>query len=151
MMFLSKVVSRSGKREDVIEFMQVAGFSYGIAIVFSFRIESSKCPLKKKFIGSKKPLAHICEPTILVFWTKLGGGSSWERRGKWHGGWYLDGKLTWNPDRRLAWGLNFWALFLRIFPRRCRTANVSRKKWEASWALNWFENAFAFAVSTSRL
>jgi len=31
MMFLSKVVSRSGKREDVIEFMQVAGFSYGIA------------------------------------------------------------------------------------------------------------------------
>ena len=64
-MFLSKVVSRSGKREDVIEFMQVAGFAYGIAIVFSFRIESSKCPLKKMFIGSKKPLAHICDDSRL--------------------------------------------------------------------------------------
>ena len=62
--FLLQVVSRSGKREDIIEFMQVK--------------------------DSKSPVNIVS----LVAWKKLGGGSSWERRDKWHGGWYLDSKLT---------------------------------------------------------
>ena len=103
--FSPRLFSRSGKREDVIEFMQVAGFAYGIAIVFSFRIESSKCPLKKMFIGSKKAFgSHLRR--FSSFQKTPTGGSSWERRGKWHGGWYLDSKRLPFPVDQLAASLS---------------------------------------------
>lgn len=77
--------------------------------VFSFRIESSKCRLKKRCKDSKKPCEHLFSPTGTVFSFKTPtGGSSWERRGKWHGGWYLDSKrLPFPVDRRIAWVSKF--------------------------------------------